>query len=85
MVWNLSAYHPEHRPTVLNFSYFDDNEFTNSRFELIKELKWLVLALMWKKEGRALSSGTLQNYLSIIKMIARFSEEVADLQCCSFL
>lgn len=77
MVWNLSAYHPEHRPTVLNFSYFDDNEFTNSRFELIKELKWLVLALMWKKEGRALSSGTLQNYLSIIKMIARFSEEVS--------
>ena len=77
MIWDLSAYHPEHRPSTLNFIYFDGDEFTKSRCELIKESKWLVLALMWKKEGRALSFGTLLNYLTIIKMIARFSEEIS--------
>ena len=77
MIWDLSAYHPEHRPTILNFNFFNDTEIVKSRLELIKESKWLVLILMWKKEGRPLNSGTLKNYLTIIRMIARFAEETS--------
>ena len=76
-IWDLSAYHPEHRSTILNFSYWEEGELTDSRYELAKEIKWLILVLMWKKEGRALSHGTLQNYLTIIKLIARFAEDTS--------
>ena len=75
LVWNLSAYHPEERSTVLNFAYWHDGSLTPVRDQISREARWLLFVLMWKRKGSSLSSGTLQNYLSVISNIAQFAED----------
>lgn len=75
LVWNLSAYHPEEKPTVLNFSYWQNGAQTPIRDQLCREARWLIFVLMWKRKGTSLSSGTLRNYLTVIRYAAQYAED----------
>jgi hypothetical protein len=73
--WNLSAYHPEEKPSILNFEIWKYRELTVKRKELIDESRQIIFLLMWLRSGPSLSIGTLQNYLTTVKTIARYCDE----------
>lgn len=75
LVWDLSAYHPEEKPTVLNFAYWKNGTQTPVRDQLCREARWLIFVLMWKRKGASLSTGTLRNYLTIIRYTAQYAED----------
>jgi len=73
--WNLSAYHPEARPSILNFVYWDSGDTTQARKILMSEERQILFSLMWLRSGPSLSIGTLRNYLSVVNELARYSEK----------
>jgi len=72
--WNLSAYHPEEKPRVLSFNFWNNSEITLQRKKLMDESRQIIFLLMWIRNGPSLSIRTLQNYLSTVKVIARYCE-----------
>ncbi len=72
--WNLSAYHPEEKPSILNFEFWTNGTSTKKREDLIEESKLIVFILMWLRNGPSLSIGTLRNYLIVINELARHCE-----------
>lgn len=77
--WNLSAYQSEGRACGLHFNYWSNGEPTLIRDQLSRECRWIMFALMWKREGASLSIGTLTNYLSVVSALALFAENNS---CC---
>ncbi len=75
MTWDLSPYHPDQRPASLSFLYWLPFDESNEKIAIIQESKLLLFSLMWMRNGRPLSIGTLQNYNSIIKALAVYSLE----------
>ena len=73
--WNLSVYHPEEKPSILNFEIWKGSELSVHRKELIDESRQIIFLLMWLRSGPSLSIGTLQNYLTTIKTIVRYCDE----------
>ncbi|WP_026602388.1 hypothetical protein [Methylomonas sp. 11b] len=72
--WNLSAYHPEEKPRILSFEFWDNGEITFRRKELMDESRQILFLLMWLRNGPSLSIGTLQNYLTTVNALARFCD-----------
>lgn len=72
--WNLSAYHPESKCSWLNFNYWNEDELTAEQERLAREARWLMILLMYVRQGSSLSFGTLYNYLKVIKHVSRFCE-----------
>lgn len=74
IVWDFTIYHPDGKPSPLLFSYWDQGELTPNRQELIKEIKHIFFILIWLRDKSPLSFGTLRNYLTITRDIAKFAE-----------
>lgn len=77
LIWDLSAYHPEEQPNNFNFCYWDSGEFTPAREQLAHEIRYLLFLLIWARQGAPLSLGTLRNYLTIIRAMAKYAEDVS--------
>lgn len=73
--WNLTAYHPEGKPSFLYFVYWDSGDTTQTRKILMSESRLILFSLMWLRNGPSLSIGTLRNYLTVVKELARYSEK----------
>jgi len=74
LTWNLSSYHPEEKPRILNFVYWAEGERNRQRDLLTHETRYLLFALIWLRSGSPLSIGTLRNYLTVANAIARYAE-----------
>lgn len=74
MVWDFTVYHPDGKPSPLLFTYWDQGELTPERQELVKEIKHIFFILIWLRDKSPLSFGTLRNYLTITREIAKFAE-----------
>lgn len=76
LFWDLSVYHPENRPNIFNFCYWKNGDLTPIRRQLSHEVRHLLFLLIWVRPGSPLSLGTLQNYLTIMRAMALFAEEI---------
>ena len=72
--WNISAYNPEGQSAILNFAYWLTGSNSPVRDQLSREARYMLFLLMWVREGSTLSVGTLRNYLSVVRAMARFAE-----------
>jgi hypothetical protein len=75
--WDRTDYDPEYRSRWFNFRYWDNGDLTPVRDQLSRELRWLMFLLMWKREGPPLAFSTLEQYLSVFRDLALFSENHA--------
>lgn len=74
LVWDLTAYHPERRPTTLNFKFWECDEPNTAQRELMNEIKWIMFSLMWRWPGAPLGLGTLDNYGVSLRALASFAD-----------
>ncbi len=65
-VWDFTAYTHDGRQTRRSFVYWEHGDISEQRAALIREAKLLVFALIWRKEGAALSPGTVSNYITVL-------------------
>ena len=72
--WDRTAYDPECRSSLLNFCHWNDGCVTPQRDRLSRESRWLMFLLIWKRDGSPLASGSLVQYMTLIRSIAQFSE-----------
>ena len=75
MVWDFTVYHPEGKPSSLIFTYWDEGEITPKRKIIIEEIKQIFFTLIWLRDKQPLSVGTLRNYLTVVRTIAKFAEQ----------
>lgn len=75
LTWNFSAYHPEIKPSHLNFKFWKEENPNQSQVRLAYETRRIIFSLIWLRIGNPLSIGTLSNYLSVINVIARYADE----------
>ncbi len=73
-VWNLSAYHPEHRATNLHFWYWNDEAAASLRESLSRETRWIMFVLLWKLPGPLVSLSTLRGIGKLLRALALFAE-----------
>jgi len=74
--WDLSVYHPEGNSNILNFCYWDSGELTDLRKQISYELRHIIFLLIWVRDEAPLSLGTLKNYLTILRALAKYAEDV---------
>lgn len=77
LTWDLSAYHPEGSPYTFNFAYWDSGGITPAREKISRDVRYILFLLMWVREGPPLSLGTLLNYLTVVKAMAQYAEDVS--------
>ena len=58
-IWNLSAYHPEEKPSSLNFEFWGSSEITVERKKLIDDSRQIIFLLMWLRNGPSMRSTIL--------------------------
>lgn len=75
--WNLSAYHPEGQPYILNFVYWNTGGFTLVRDQISREARYIFFLLMWMRDKSPLSIGTLRNYLTVIRVLSQYAEDLS--------
>ncbi len=74
IVWDFTVYNHKGQPSCLFFSYWDQGGISPERERLINEIKHIFFILIWLRDRQPLSIGTLQNYLSVIRIVAKFAE-----------
>jgi hypothetical protein len=74
-VWDFTAYSVDGKPARLVFSFWAAGNITSRRDAISKEIRFLVFALIWYREGSPLAFGTLQNYLTVLCALAEMSDE----------
>lgn len=74
LIWDFTSYHPDGKPSSLLFIFWDQGNLTNTRKKLIDEIKHIFYILIWLRDKNPLSIGTLRNYLTIVRQVAKFAE-----------
>lgn len=77
IAWDLSAYHPEGKSNILNFCYWSAGELNPARKQLSYEIRHIIFLLIWARDRAPLSLGTLQNYLTVLRALAKYAEDVS--------
>lgn len=75
IVWDFTVYHPEGQPSNLLFTYWNEGELTHDREKLVNEIKHIFFILIWLRDKQPLSIGTLRNYLTVVREVAKFAEQ----------
>lgn len=75
LVWDFSIYHPDRKTDPLIFKYWGNGETTFQREQLIAEMKHIFFLIIWMRNKTPLSTGTLRNYLSVVRAIAQHAEK----------
>jgi hypothetical protein len=78
IAWDLSAYHPEGKSIVLNFCFWNSGEINSSRRRLSYEIRHIIFLLIWVRDRAPLSLGTLRNYLTVLRALAKYAEDVSS-------
>ena len=74
LIWDFTVYHSDGKPSNLIFIFWDQGGLTHARKKLINEIKHIFFILIWLREKNPLSLGTLRNYLTIVRQVAKFAE-----------
>lgn len=75
MEWDFTVYNKSKaKSSKLIFSYWGDECITPQKEELVGEMKYVMFSLIWLRDKKPLSIGTLRNYLTIIREIAKFAK-----------
>lgn len=75
LVWDFSIYHPEKKLDPLIFKYWEHGEVTHQREQLVGEMKHVFFLIIWMRNKTPLSNGTLRNYLSVVRALAKYAED----------
>lgn len=75
LIWDFTAYNPEGRLSRVHLAYWTSGDLTEERKGLTREVRSIVFALIWRRAGAPLSTGTLRNYVSVLSALAIFAEE----------
>ncbi len=73
--WNISAYHPRGRSCWLRFRPWGKGNPTRTQRPIVREMRWLMFALIWKRHGASLSAETLQHYMVTLRSLAQFAHD----------
>ena len=74
LVWDFTAYNAEGILNRIHFAFWTAGALTEVREQLCKEIRQVVFALIWRREGAPLSTGTLRNYVSVLSALAGYAE-----------
>lgn len=74
LIWDFTAYNPEGKLNRIHFAFWTAGVLTDAREELCKEIRFVIFALIWRRDGAPLSTGTLRNYVSVLSSIALHAE-----------
>ncbi len=77
--WDRSPYDPNERTSWLRFPYWQNISLTPIREQLNRESRFIMFLLIWKTNCHPLSYSTLSNYLSMLRLLAKYSESN---NCC---
>lgn len=75
IVWDFTVYDPEGKPSTLLFTFWDQGPLSPERAKLIDEIKQIFFILIWLRDKEPLSIGSLRNYLTVVREIAKFAEQ----------
>ena len=75
LVWDMSPYSPDGRATYFYFGYWGDGQPTPANVRLSREMREIVVLLMWKRVGNPYSLTTLRSFVRLLWPIAEFAEE----------
>lgn len=75
LVWDFTVYDPEGKPSTLIFTFWDQGPLSPERAKLVEEIKQIFFILIWLRDKEPLSFGTLRNYLTVVREIAKFAEK----------
>lgn len=73
LVWDFSPYDPHGRNCSFNFNFWV-GAITPQRDALSRECRWLLFILIYLRPGLALAHGTLNEYLAMLRRLAREAE-----------
>lgn len=73
--WDLTAYHPRGKTSRLWFRPWGKNAMARKQMLLVREIRWVLFNLIWKRNGTPLAVATLQRCLSALNSLARFAHD----------
>lgn len=73
-IWDFTAYNPETKVSRIHFAFWTAGTVTQTREQLCKEIRQIIFALIWFRQGAPLSTGTLRNYVSVLSALALYAE-----------
>ncbi len=75
--WDMSAYHPDGRTTILHFDQWSGRNARSFRPDIGAEARKLLFAVVWLRSGNPLSLGTVGNYYYVLMALARYAEDTS--------
>jgi hypothetical protein len=72
--WDWSPYCPSGRQRLLSFDTWCQGEPNVAQRAIIDDMRWLMFALIWLREGRPLAYATLTQYMVTLHKLALFVE-----------
>lgn len=70
--WDWSPYCPSGRQRLLSFDTWCQGEPNAAQRVIIDDMRWLMFALIWLRDGRPLAYATLSQYLILLHKLALF-------------
>lgn len=75
LVWDCSAYTPEGKGLSLVFTYWGSGVPTEQQLVLSREIRCVIFAMIWKRDGARLAPKTLSNFVTVVSALAKHAEE----------
>ena len=74
LIWDFTAYNPEGKLSRIHFSSWTSGSLSEAQEKLTREIRSVIFALIWRRQGAPLSTGTLRNYVSVLSALAVFAD-----------
>ena len=75
--WDFNAYrYSAVARGRFNFVYWGKQQIDDGKLSRSLEMRFVMFALIWKREGNPLAVGTLNNYMSVLCALAQYADEM---------
>lgn len=74
LIWNLSPYNLDGKTLCLYFNFWVTEIPSKLQLELSLQMRIVIHALIWKRDGSSLSVQTVQNYVSVLTGLAIYCD-----------
>jgi len=76
--WNWTCYNSNGKPVFLRFGTWCGEVPSKNQRKIIEEMQWILFTLIWLRDGKPLSFGTLNHYVKLMVKMAKY----VDKNCC---
>lgn len=76
--WDISTWHPDGKLKNLHFNMWKNYPGKDPNRDLITEdIKWIMFALIWIREGNPYGTNTLLNHMNALRGLANYANEIS--------